>query len=159
HEPERIERLVLACATGRFLTREAWQERAATVRAEGTEALADGVMERWFSAAFRSRDPATVARCRAMLAGTPAEGYAGCCEALAAFDLRPRLGSITAPTLVVTGELDPVVPPASGETLAESIHGARHVSLPGAAHIANIEQPAQFTDAVLDHLTRDTEAA
>jgi pimeloyl-ACP methyl ester carboxylesterase len=60
---------------------------------------------------------------------------------------------VTAPTLVVTGELDPVAPPESGEELAAAIPGARHAIVRGAAHIANAERPDVFTRVLLDHLT------
>jgi 3-oxoadipate enol-lactonase len=92
---------------------------------------------------------------RAMLVGTPAEGYAGCCEALADVDLRDRLAAIEAPTLVVTGAGDPVAPPETGAQLAASISGARHVTVAGARHITNAEQPATFTQHVLAHLTEE----
>ena len=90
-----------------------------------------------------------------MLVETPAEGYAGCCEALADVDLRDRLAAIEAPTLVVTGEGDPVAPPETGEQLAASISGARHVTVAGARHISNAEQPSTFTQHVLAHLTEE----
>jgi 3-oxoadipate enol-lactonase len=90
-----------------------------------------------------------------MLVGTPAEGYAGCCEALADLDLGDRLAAIEAPTLVVTGEGDPVAPPETGERLAASISGARHVTVAGARHITNAEQPSTFTQHVLAHLTEE----
>jgi 3-oxoadipate enol-lactonase len=102
--------------------------------------------------------PGVVDRFRGMLAGTSAEGYAACCEALGALDLQPGLVAITAPTLVVTGEHDPVVPPESGEALAAAIPGARHVAIAGAAHIANVEQPEAFTQALLAHLTAEVAA-
>jgi pimeloyl-ACP methyl ester carboxylesterase len=91
-----------------------------------------------------------------MLVSTPAEGYAGCCEALGELDLHARLAAIEAPTLVVTGAEDPVAPPASGDELAASIAGARHVSIAGAAHIASAEQPEAFTQRLLEHLTEET---
>ena len=68
--------------------RELWDERAATVRAEGTEAVADATMERWFSDGFRAEHPETVAEVRTMVASTPAEGYAACCEAIREWDFR-----------------------------------------------------------------------
>ena len=157
HAPGRIDRLVLACTAPRFPPAETWEQRAAGVRVHGTESVADAAMERWFSPAFRSREPGTVARFRAMLAGTPAEGYAACCDALAALDLRPELAAIAAPTLVLSGELDPVAPPEAGAALASGIARARHVVFPGAAHVANVEQPEAFTDALLDHLTATVE--
>jgi 3-oxoadipate enol-lactonase len=150
--PERIDRLVLCSAAPTLPPREQWLERAAKVRAEGVAAIADAVLERWFTplAPESLREPF-----RAMLVGTPAEGYAGCCEALADIDLRDRLGSIQAPTLVVTGAGDPGVPPESGERLAASIAGARHVTIADARHISNAEQPSTFTQHVLAHLTEE----
>jgi pimeloyl-ACP methyl ester carboxylesterase len=88
-----------------------------------------------------------------MLVGTPAEGYAACCEAIGGADLWDRLGGIAAPTLVLTGEHDPVAPPERGEAVAAAIRGARHHVVRDAAHIVNAEQPDAFTTAVLDHLS------
>ena len=73
-EPDRIERLVLCSTSARFATPESWQERADTVRREGVEAIADGVLERWFTPAFRD-----VRRYREMLLSIPSDGYALAC--------------------------------------------------------------------------------
>ena len=81
-----------------------------------------------------------------MLAATPREGYAGCCEALAGADLHERLSAIEPPTLVVTGAADPVAPPASGDALASALPVARHVTVPG-AHVPSVEYPEPFTHA------------
>jgi 3-oxoadipate enol-lactonase len=58
---------------------------------------------------------------------------------------------ITAPTLVIVGSQDAATPPAAGEAIAKQIKGAKVVSL-DAAHISNMEQPKQYTDAVLNFL-------
>ena len=89
----------------------------------------------------------------AMLLATPAEGYAGCCEAIAAMDLRAGLGSIAAPTLVVAGADDPATPPAHAEAIVAAIPAARLEVVAGAAHLANIEQPQRVTRLLLDHLS------
>jgi 3-oxoadipate enol-lactonase len=115
--------------------------------------MADAVLERWFTPSFHSSQPAELARFRSMLVSTPGEGYIACCEVLGEVDFRPRLGEIAAPTLVITGAADPVVPPDAGEELAASIPGARHVTIERAAHIANVEQPEAFADAVLGFLS------
>jgi 3-oxoadipate enol-lactonase len=152
--PERVHRLVLCCTAPILPPRAQWLERAARVRARGVSSIADTVVTRWFT----SDAPRSLRETfRTMLVGTPAEGYAGCCEALADLDLRERLVAIEAPTLIVTGAEDPVAPPDKGELLANSISGARHVTVAGAAHIANAEQPATFTQHVLDHLTEETD--
>ena len=150
--PERVERLVLCCTAPAFPPAEQWLDRAVTVRAAGTEAIADAVLGRWFTP---TADTALVGRFRAMLVATPGEGYAGCCEALAAADLHDRLAGIEAPTLVVTGAGDPVAPPASGDALAGALPVARHVTVPG-AHVPSAEYPEPFTQHVLAHLTEET---
>jgi 3-oxoadipate enol-lactonase len=150
--PERIDRLVLACTTAAFLPREQWLERAQRVRAEGVAAISDSVVARWFT---RDAPSELVDRFREQLAGTPAEGYAGCCEALADANLTGRLQAVAAPTLVLTGSDDPVVSVVDGVALAAAIPNARHHSIAGAAHLASAEQPHPFTRHLLDHLTEE----
>jgi 3-oxoadipate enol-lactonase len=150
--PERLDRLVLCCTRSFFAPPEQWAERAAAVRAGGVQAVTEATLGRWFTPAFHVERPDVVDRFRAMLVSTPAEGYAACCEALGAVDLRDRLGHISAPTLVVTGEHDPVSTPAEGAALAAAIPGARQAIVPHAAHIASAEQPDAFTAVVLEHL-------
>ena len=149
---ERVERLVL-CATAPLLgPPELWTERADAVRADGMEAVLEGVLERWFTADFREREPAAVERVAGMLRATPAEGYASCCDAIRELDLRAGLGAIEAPTLVIAGAEDPATPPAGALELRAAIAGARLVVLPDAAHIVNLAQPHAFLAALLDHL-------
>jgi 3-carboxy-cis,cis-muconate cycloisomerase/3-oxoadipate enol-lactonase len=150
--PERVDRLVLCCTSAK-VDPGPYLERAATVRAGGTGSVAGEVVERWFTPAFRERAPETVARTVAMLAATPDEGYAGCCEAIAAMDLRDGLGSIAAPTLVIAGGDDPATPTPHAEAIVAAVAGARLKVVPGAAHLANIEQPQQITRLLLDHLS------
>ncbi len=85
--PERVERLALCCTAASFAPRQGWVDRAATVRADGIGAIAEAVLGRWFRPSFQDAHPDVVARFRAMLVSTPAEGYAACCEALADADL------------------------------------------------------------------------
>lgn len=153
--PMRVERIVLAC-TSAFLGPPApWLERAETVRRHGVEAIADAVLQRWFTSRFPLREPETVARLRSVLVATPREGYARLCEAIARWDARGRLGAISAPTLVIAGADDPATPPAHAELLASQIPGARLTVLEEAAHLANVEQHAAFTAAIMGHLTED----
>ena len=150
--PERIERLVLSCTSARLGPPETWEKRATTVRAEGMGAVADAVVEHWFTPAFHASRPYTVEWAARMLLGTPAEGYAGCCEAIRDMDLSGRLGEIQAPTLVISGADDPAIPRDHAELIRGSIPGARLVVVPKAAHLANVEQPEAVTRAILAHL-------
>jgi 3-oxoadipate enol-lactonase len=144
---ERIDRLVLAGTSATFAPPERWVERAAVVRTQGLEPIADATMGRWFTPAFTDTAPY-----RAQLVATPPEGYAACCDALAVWDVRGSLGRITAPTLVLVGSEDPSTPPAEAQLIADGIPGALLVVVPDAAHLLNVEQPEAFNRAVLDHL-------
>jgi 3-oxoadipate enol-lactonase/4-carboxymuconolactone decarboxylase len=152
HQPERIDRLVLCCTAPRLAPPEQWLARAATVRASGTDVLLDTLLGRWFTPDFLERRPDVPRLLAAMLAATDPEGYAGCCEAIAAMDQRDDLASITAPTLILAGEADPVAPPATALDMHQRVAGSSLVVLPDAAHLANVEQPERFTAAIVDHL-------
>jgi 3-oxoadipate enol-lactonase len=156
--PERVERLVLACTSAYLGPPAAWTERARVVRAEGTEAIADTVVGRWFTPELARDDPETAARFRALLAATTPEGYARCCEAIAGWDARGRVAAIGVPTLVVAGALDPATPLEHAELIASSVEGARLVVLERAAHLANVERAAAFTRLVLEHLGQEVVA-
>jgi pimeloyl-ACP methyl ester carboxylesterase len=67
-------------------------------------------------------------------------------------DVRPLLPRITCPTLLVWGELDPLIPVAHGEAMARAIPGSRLVVLKDAAHNAMADRPAEFNRLVLDFL-------
>jgi len=153
HVPERIDRLALCSTSPNMPPRELWDERAAAGRGQGMEADADATSERSFSDEFRADHPDTVAEIRALGASTRPEGYAACCEAIREWDFRDRLGEIMAPTLVLSAEDDPSTPPEHGRLVADGIPGAGFVVLPAPTrHLANVEQPDAFTDALLAHL-------
>jgi 3-oxoadipate enol-lactonase len=146
-DPERIERLALISTSARFTEPDPWLERAATVREEGLEAIVDTVLARWFTPSFGD-----VRRYREMFLATNAEGYARCCEAIAHWDVRDELAAIAAPTLVISGADDPATPPEHGELLAARIRGARHVVIPGARHLANVEFADEINGLLAEHL-------
>lgn len=147
--PRRVSSLVLCCTSARFGEPSAWHERAARVRADGLEPLADALVGRWFTDGY-----ARSAEARTMLAHVDPEGYAACCEALAAFDVRDRLKEVSAPTLVIAGAEDVATPLDHAELLAQRIPGAELVVVPGAAHLANLERPEAVTHAIRRHLER-----
>jgi 3-oxoadipate enol-lactonase len=152
--PERIDRLVLLCTSPFMPPPSLWQERARAVREAGSvEPIADAVVERWLTAGFAAAHPEVRAALRAMLVGTPAEGYAECCGAIERMDLRGDLARITAPTLVISGSEDPATPPEQQELIAAAIPGARHEVVGPAAHTAAVEQPEAVNTLILEHLT------
>jgi 3-oxoadipate enol-lactonase len=147
--PGRVSSLVLCCTSARFGEPSAWRERAARVRSEGLEPLADMLVGRWFTPGY-----ARAGEARRMLAHVAPQGYAACCEALAAFDVRDRLTKVSAPTLVIAGADDAATPVGHAELLAQRIPGAELVVVSGAAHLANLERPEAVTHAIRRHLER-----
>lgn len=153
--PTLVRALVLANTTSAYpdAARHAWQERIATVREQGIEAIADAVMARYFHDGFRAEQPATVARFRRRLTSTDPLGYIGCCNAVGTVDTTSRLHQINAPTLVIAGELDQGTPPAMSQTLTEAIAGARMVVINDASHVSVIEQPQRFAGIVTEFIS------
>ena len=151
--PSRVTSLVVCCtAVVPMPSRDAWLERVALVRSGGMAAIRDLVPPRWFTPGFLRREPAAVARVADMLTGCDPEGYAGCGEAIADMDLRVLLGSVKAPTLVLSGELDAAAPPCQGASTARAIPGSRFVVVRGRSHFAHYEEPGPVTDAIARHL-------
>ncbi len=144
---ERLDRLVLACTSARFGSPELWQERADLVRAKGVGAVADAVLERWFTPAFPD-----VQRFRDMFLSTDAETYARCCEAIRDWDVRDAIRAIRTPTLVISAADDPSTPPDHQQLIAAAIPGARLETIPNARHLANVERPEPFNAALLSFL-------
>jgi 3-oxoadipate enol-lactonase len=154
-EPDRVERLVLCSTSARFAEPEFWLDRARTVREHGVAAIADVVLERWFTHRFRTMHPDVVDRVRELLVSTPREGYAACCEALAEWDFRDEVRTIAASTLVIVAEDDPSTPPEHGRLIADRIPGAQLVEVRDAAHLVNVEQPEAVLRAIAGHLQRE----
>ena len=144
--PGRVASLMLCDTALSIPPSETWRERAATVRAHGMDAIADAVLARWVTESFRGQ-PGT-AGLRAMLLRTPPEGYAACCEAIAAADLAESTRRLQVPALVLVGDQDAATPPAAAQALHEAIRGSTLVVLPGAAHIPTAERPDEVTDAL-----------
>jgi 3-oxoadipate enol-lactonase len=153
HAPGRVERLVLMCTSAKLGPPEMWADRAATVRAEGTASIAEAVVTRWATDAYRERHPDVVARLEQLVAAQPDAGYASCCAAIEHMDQVADLRRITAPTLVISGAEDPATPSEHQELIAREIPGARLEVLSPAAHLATVEQPGAIAALVRDFLT------
>jgi len=152
--PDRFTRFVLLCppaypAAGAQM----WTDRAAQVRAEGTQAITEATLQRWFLPTYAEAHKDEVDLVRQQLLNTPDEGYAACCEALGAMDLRDRLEDITAPVLLVTAESDTSIPPETVIPLAGAIPGAHLEILDNAAHLVTYSDPTRINPLLLAHLT------
>jgi 3-oxoadipate enol-lactonase len=139
--PERLHCLVLCCTAHKIGTDELWNQRIAEIRDKGLAGMADGVMERWFSASWRAENPAYLALWRNMMARQPAEGYAALCAAIRDADFTESTQDIRLPTLCVAGTEDGSTPPEVVGGLAKLIPGARLETLEGVGHIPCVEAP------------------
>lgn len=147
--PERVDRLAVLCTAAHLPPRAAWLERAALVRDQGTASVAGAVVQRWFTEHYDG----DLGYWQTMIADTPAQGYAACCEAIAELDLREQLSSIGAPTLAIAGADDPATPPAMLTEITAAVPDSRLLVVGPAAHLANVEQSDTVTHALLEHLT------
>ena len=141
--PERLNGLILANTAASFPPASMWHDRAAMVRANGLAPLLDPTIDRWFTKTYQSAYPERIAAIRTMVGANSPEGYASCCEALAAAGMKPRLSGIRCPVHVICGEHDPSTPPARGEEIVAEIPGATLAVL-DAAHVSAIEAADAF---------------
>jgi 3-oxoadipate enol-lactonase len=63
-------------------------------------------------------------------------------------DSTPLLATIRVPSLVIVGSEDVLTPPAEMRRMAEAIPGSTFVEIPGAGHLANLEDPTAVNDAL-----------
>ncbi len=152
HHPARLDRLVLCCTSAELGPVSMWTERARAARESGLDGLADAAVGRWLTPAGRAANPALAAWLHEMFSGQDAEGYASCCTAIQTMSIVDSLGSVAAPVLVIAGAQDQATPPDHARRIAEEIPDARLEIVDGAAHLGNLERPAEFTALVLGHL-------
>lgn len=138
--PDRMKNLVLMATGPQMPPADSWLQRAALVRAEGPGELVNTIVERWFTPTFLQSATSEIARIRERFLDIDRRGYARCCEVIAETDLRERITSIVAPTLLLFGEDDPVTPPSIAEEMCRVIPNAEMTILPGARHLLNIER-------------------
>ncbi|MFE4870619.1 alpha/beta fold hydrolase [Streptomyces sp. NPDC056682] len=151
--PHRVASLALVAASPRFGTADEFRQRGVIVRTNGMDPMARSAPERWFTATYAAAQPAIVEWAVQMVRTTDPGCYIAACEALAAFDIRADLGRIAAPTLALVGAEDRVTGPGDARTLVAGIPGAGLAVVPGASHLAPVEQPAAVTDLLVRHFS------
>ncbi|MFB7892253.1 alpha/beta fold hydrolase [Microbacterium sp. NPDC056044] len=147
---DRVTAAAILCSGAAIGTSEGWHERAAQVRAQSTSSLIIGSAQRWFAPGSIERDPDLTGRLLHVLQNTDDESYARCCDALAAFDVRDRLGEIATPVLAVWGDHDAVTPEASAREIAAGVRHGQAIGIPDASHLAPADSPAATAAVLLD---------
>ncbi|AWW42378.1 4-carboxymuconolactone decarboxylase [Streptomyces cadmiisoli] len=151
--PGRIASLAVIAASPRFGTADEFRQRGVIVRSNGLDPIARAAPDRWFTAGFAAAQPAITEWAVQMVRTTDPGCYIAACEALATFDVRPELGRVGVPTLVLVGSDDQVTGPAEARTLVAGVPDARLAVVPGASHLVPVEQPAAVTDLLVTHFS------
>jgi pimeloyl-ACP methyl ester carboxylesterase len=154
--PERVRKLILLSTSARPDTPEATERRQ-----QGMELSRAGKFQLAAAATFPTAvhaDNKENSELRAvhldMAMHTGPQAYIRQQEAIIARpDSRPDLPGIGVPTLVLVGDGDQITPPDAAEEMARAIPGARLVIVPGAGHLAVLEQPDAVNAALEDFLT------
>jgi 3-oxoadipate enol-lactonase len=149
---DRLNSLTLMATSAFMPPAAAWLERAARVRLEGTISILDATLSRWFTQGFRASHSEQVKKIADEFATLDSEGYAGCCEAIAAMDLRPLLSGIHVPTSIVAGADDPATPVAMLMELHEFIPQSAFTLVRNAAHLLAVEQHEQAARHIRNHV-------
>lgn len=146
-----VRAMVLSNTAAKIGRPEQWQDRIATLRAGGMQALHDATMERWLGRKWRE-NPALPRLSRLFLATDP-EGWAGCAAAIAGTDFYETTATLTLPTLAIAGANDGSTPPDLLRETAELIKGHRFALIRGAGHIPPVEKPAEYAAVLTQFLT------
>lgn len=147
-----VRAIVISNSAARIGTLQMWQERIDSLHVGGVEALADNILERWFSNDFRQQRSEEMLGWRNMLTRTPLQGYIGCCAAIAASDFRQSSAELTLPTLAIAGSEDGSTPPEVVRDTAELIEGSRFELIETAGHLPCVEQPEIYARLLGDFM-------
>jgi 3-oxoadipate enol-lactonase/4-carboxymuconolactone decarboxylase len=147
-QPSRVRALVLCDTGAKIGTAQAWNDRIHAVQTNNMASIAESVLARWVTPNFAQTQPAAYRAYLNMLLRTSPVGYAATCAALRDADLTLAAKTITAPTLVLCGDVDPSTPPELNQTLASLIGGARFELIMSAAHLPCLEQPAAMASKI-----------
>ncbi len=158
HAPHYVRALILADTRPQADSSEGLAGRAAALQLlekEGARALAESMIPKLLGATTRESRPAVVERVRELAAANSKESLAGAIRALMTRpDSTPLLKTIRQPTLIVVGEEDVITTLEVAEEMRAAISGAELVRIPQCGHLANLERPDVFNDALarfLDH--------
>ena len=145
--PDLVKALILCDTAHKIGTADMWAARIAAIDESGLDGIVDGVMERWFTPAFRESDPSFPGY-RNMMLRQPVEGYTGTCAAIRDADYTAAAGDVAVPTLCVVGDQDGATPPELVLSLAKFIPRARYEVIKDAGHIPCVEQPEMLTTII-----------
>ncbi len=149
HYPQKVKALASACFRP-YQTPESfamWEARIKTVAEQGVGAIVAGTADRWLTEGFREANPSIDQALRVMIGNNEPDGYMACGHAVKDYDLRPYVGKVSCPVLLIGGQFDGGAPATEVSNLRTVIQNSEYAELPG-AHIANLECATEFTRIV-----------
>jgi 3-oxoadipate enol-lactonase len=146
--PKRVYSMVLCDTAPVIGTADLWNDRINRLRESGMGSMAEAILGRWFSPAFKENSPAAYQGYFNMLTRMPVEGYTGTCEAIRDADLTEVTRTVEAQTLILCGTEDVSTPPDLVRGLVELMPNAEFQEIPGAGHSTCIEQPGLVVDQI-----------
>ncbi|HXL31031.1 MAG TPA: alpha/beta fold hydrolase [Bradyrhizobium sp.] len=152
--PDIAAKFILADCGAAFSEagREAFRNMAAASNAKGLAAITDVAMRRLFAPQFQADHPELMRDRREAFLRTDPDVFRAACDALAGLDLRPELGRVEVPVLVLVGEHDEATPPPMSHELAAGLPHARLEIIAGCAHVPQLQSPEMFLEAIGDFL-------
>ena len=153
---DRLISLSLCAASAHIAPREIWDERIEIVQKNGMDAVADAIIDRWFTKAGQERLQSEVNKVRRMILNTPVDGFCACCAAIRDMDQRETIRVISTRTLVVVGEHDPGTPVSAAELIHERIASSELRVISDAAHFINVEQASVFNNVLLEFIEKNS---
>ena len=150
--PDLVRGVVLCDTGAKIGTPDMWADRIKAIEAGGIEALAEPILERWFSKRFRAEEKAELALWRNMLVRTSLDGYAGSSAGIAETDLHESTARLRIPAVALGGDEDGSTPPDLVRETVGLIPGGSFHLITGAGHLPNIEKPAETAKVISDFL-------
>ncbi|SRR5690625_3579417 len=139
--PDVYDRIAMVCASPKFGTTDAWQERAEFVSKAGTPAMVERSAKTWFAPGFIDEHPNEATALLHSLQEADRFSYAHASVALSTFDMRDELANISTPLLALAGAVDPVSPPDHARSVAATVQDGQAAVLDNVAHQAPTEDP------------------
>ena len=145
-----IRGMVLSNTAAKIGQPSMWDDRIAAVEEGGINALADNIMERWFSKSFRAKTELNI--WRNMLTRQEIDGYIGCSVAISATDFFTPTSGLRLPVLGIAGSEDGSTPPDLVRETIDLIPGSKFHLITGAGHLPCVEKPEEYARVLTDFL-------
>ncbi len=146
--PDIISKLILCDTAVKIGSKDIWKQRIDLVNRMGLSGISNSILERWFSAHYRSQNLDEMELFRRMLHNTSSAGYIECCRAISNADLTSFTANIKLPTLVIAGENDVSTPPSLVKETAQMIKQSQLRIIDNSGHLPCVDNPDAFTEVL-----------